>query len=250
MWSGEVLHTSKDGRVLTVEARLQLQDFDGRRLVLETTHDITDRKAWEARQRLLLSELTHRVKNTLAVVQAIAHQTGKTAGSAEEFVKRFDGRLQALSATHALLIQSDWRGADLASLAHAALEPYATGNPQRIKIAGEPIALSPDLATPFGLVFHELATNAAKYGALSRQKGTVEIGWRVDGGGNRRRSLEVSWREHGGPPAKPPKKAGFGSSLIESGIPGATVKREFLAEGLACTIKLPLPEPSKAGKSR
>jgi two-component system, chemotaxis family, CheB/CheR fusion protein len=226
-WSGELEQTRKDGRRVTVESRLQLQHLDGKALVLETTRDVSDRKIWEQRQRLLLSELTHRVKNTLSVVQSVANQTLRTTTSVEDFVDRFGGRIAALGRAHDLLVQSDWHGADLGALARRQLGPYISDNPDRLRIDGEPVSLPPDLATPFGLVLHELATNAAKYGSLRDPKGTVHLSWTVSGR-NGQRHLKVSWREKDG-------------GLIENGIADAKVKRDYLKDGLLCTIEVPLP---------
>jgi len=241
-WSGEVKHRTKDGRELTVETRIVLETMDGRRLALESTRDVTERKQWEKRQQLLLGELAHRVRNTLAVVQAIAHQSLRTSKSSEEFVERFDGRLSALASAHSLLVGSDWQGADLGTLAKAQLEPYTSDNPDRVRVDGEPVALPPDLATPFGLILHELATNAAKHGSLSRPSGTVNLSWTLNSANNSR-VLKVVWREQGGPPVKEAKTSGLGSALIEKGIASATVTREFDPAGLICTIELPLPKP-------
>src|SRR5262249_42577245 len=166
-WSGELRQKTKGERELVVESRMGLEALDGRQLVMESTRDITDRKLWEQRQTLLLGELAHRVKNTLSVVQSIAHQTLRSSPSAEDFIEHFGGRLLALDTAHSLLIQSDWKGADLAALAQRQLEPYTSDNPGRLRIEGETVVLSADLATPFGLVLHELTTNAAKYGSLT-----------------------------------------------------------------------------------
>jgi two-component system, chemotaxis family, CheB/CheR fusion protein len=245
-WTGELMHRSKDGRELVVEARLQLESFGGRRLVLESTRDATERKRWETRQRLLLSELTHRVKNTLAVVQAVAHQTLRSSSSKEDFVKSFDGRLAALASAHDLLFASNWKGADLATLAHQQLDPYVSENRDRLRIEGVPILLPADVATPFGLVLHELATNAAKHGSLSQSAGAVNVGW-TRGSRNGQQVLTVVWRETGGPPVQSPASKGFGSALIENGIPNATVTRSFASSGFACTIELPLPSEPEDG---
>jgi two-component system CheB/CheR fusion protein len=246
-WSGEVQHRAKDGRALTVEAQLDLRTVDGRRLVLESGRDTTHRKLLQARQQLLLGELTHRVKNTLAVVQSIAHQTLKNSPSPEQFVERFGGRLSAMASSHGLLVQSEWRGADLEALARLQLEPYAGENANRVSIEGPKIVLPADLATPFGLVLHELATNAAKYGSLSRPNGKVHITWgqAVRNGENH---LNVVWKEIGGPRIKQPTHQGLGSNLIDNGIPGGVARREFRAQGLVCTIELPLPEEQHHGE--
>jgi two-component system, chemotaxis family, CheB/CheR fusion protein len=241
-WSGERRQKTKDGRLLTVETRLQLESFDSGRLVLESTRDVTDRTAWEERQNMLLHELSHRVKNTLAVVQAIAHQTLRTSGSPNDFVERFEGRLTALASAHDLLMESDWQGADLAALARDHIGPYTSDRPDRLQLKGEPIALPADLATPFALVLHELATNAAKYGALADPNGTVGLEWRVIA--ESERVFEFIWQERGGPPVIAPTKSGLGSALIEGAVPNATVKREYGEYGLKCTIKIPLWDAS------
>jgi two-component system CheB/CheR fusion protein len=242
-WNGELKHKTKDGRELTIESRIILETIEGQQLALESTRDISERKAWDEQQKLLLGELTHRVKNTLAVVQSIAHQTQRFSKSNEEFTERLDGRLSALAAAHSQLVDSDWRGADLARLARRQFEPYVSKNPERAKITGEPVFLPADLATPFALVFHELATNAAKYGSFSGRAGIVDLSWasRIR---NDQPLLTVVWRESGGPPVTQPNTAGFGTMLIERAIPNATVRREFGANGLVCTIDLPLPKAS------
>jgi two-component system, chemotaxis family, CheB/CheR fusion protein len=239
-WSGELIQKAKDGREITVESRLHLEAVDGRRLVLESARDITDRKAWEAKQRLLLGELSHRVRNTLTIILAIADQTMQSTPSLEEFVKKFRGRIEALASTHNMLLQSEWQGADLASLAQHQLEPFVPdGRRSRVAINGDPITLPPDLATPIGLVLHELAVNASKFGALSTPKGSVQVTWGTTGNSGSR-TLKLTWRESDGPSVKKAKTSGFGSILIERGIPGATVHREFAPTGVICTIEVPL----------
>ena len=237
-WSGEVYYTTKDGRELAVESQIELVSRRGRRLVLESTRDISEAKAWDARQRLLLGELTHRVKNTLTVVQSLAHQTQRGSTSLDDFVERFDGRLAALANAHRLLVQSNWQGADLMALVRSQLQAYLAEDQRRVRIDGEPVMLPSQLATPFGLVLHELATNASKYGALSTPRGYVLLKWMVEG--NKASRVHVTWRECEGPPVRPPARHGFGSDLISHGVTGATVKHEFLHEGVLCTIDLPL----------
>ncbi len=241
-WSGEVRHHAKDGRELVIETDIELIDFGGRRLALESTMDVTDRRAWERQQRLLLRELTHRVKNTLAVVQSIAHQTLRASPSADEFIHRFEGRLVALGNAHNLLVDSDWRGADLRALAQSQLQLYTPAGSNRVRLTGEPVNLPAELATPLALVLHELATNAAKYGALSNDTGGVELSWTVDTEDNRR-VVNMVWQERNGPPVQPVQRTGFGSVLIRDGLPGARVRLDMPPEGLVCTIALPLPEP-------
>ncbi len=244
-WNGELQQRTKDGRDLIVESRVVLETMNGRRLALESTHDITDRKMWERRQQMLLRELSHRVKNTLAVVQAIARQTLRHAPSNADFLAQFDGRLAALGKAHNLLVASNWRGANLAELARSQLEAYASDSADRVRIAGEPAFLPADVATPLALVLHELATNASKYGSLSRPGGTVHLGWTVTGQ-NGGRTLKLVWQEQGGPQVSPPTETGLGTTLIDTAIPGARVRREFRPTGLHCTIDAPLPEQASA----
>jgi two-component system, chemotaxis family, CheB/CheR fusion protein len=193
-------------------------------------------------------KLTHRVKNTLTVVQSMARQTFRTTTSGEAFVERFEGRLSALAGAHALLVDSQWQGADLAALARHQLQAYLVGDAKRIHLEGEPVTLPADLATPFGLILHELATNAAKYGSLSSDKGNVTLSWRLEKR-NDERQLTVVWREVDGPPVKAPESNGFGSVLIEKSLPEAVVRHEFLEDGVVCTIELPLPEAEGDGST-
>jgi two-component system CheB/CheR fusion protein len=239
-WKGELCHVTKDGRRLTVESHIELVQEGGHRLVLESTRDITQSKTWEERQRLLLRELTHRVKNTLTVIQAIIHQTWRSSGSRKDFIERVDGRIHALANSHSLLVDSDWQGADLRKLVESQVSVYAAETPSRLKVEGAPMILPSDIATPLGLVLHELATNAAKYGALSNDAGGVDLSWRV-ANGNDGSALKVVWREHGGPPPRNDPDTGFGTRLIRSGLPGASVRHEFLPSGVECSIEIPLP---------
>jgi two-component system, chemotaxis family, CheB/CheR fusion protein len=239
IWSGELLHHTKDGRVVTVDAVMQVESVGSRQLALQSVRDITDRKLWEERQRILLNDQTHRLKNTLAVVQSIVHQSALTHPLVQDFVPCFDGRLEALASAHTLLSESRWEGAELAELVRTLLRPYSTEGSSRCRLEGEPVVLPPDLATPISLVFHELATNAVKYGSLSRIGGTTLVKWRVKPGEGQR-TLEFIWEEHGGPPAPDSMRQGLGSALIEGAIPNAAVRREFHPDGLVCTIQVAL----------
>jgi two-component system CheB/CheR fusion protein len=245
-WKGEVVHTTKDGRALTVETQIELIGSGEHRLALESTHDMTVAKVFEQRMRFLLRELTHRVKNTLAVMQSIVRQTWRSSKGGEDFMQRLEGRIGALSNAHSLLANTDWQGADLHELAQSQMGSYIAGNPAKLHLEGEPIRLPSSIATPFGLVLHELATNAAKYGALSADSGRVHLSWQKDGG-NKRPVLNVVWEEHDGPPVTAPKSRSFGSRLIETGVPGAKVHHEFLPDGVRCKIQIPLQGPSGDG---
>jgi two-component sensor histidine kinase len=199
--------------------------------------DVTDRKLAEARQRLLLDELNHRVKNTLAVVRSIAGQTlrgGRTLAEARDALAE---RLRALAEAHDLLTGSGWRGAGLRALAEAELGPYAG----RASAEGPDLTLGPKAALALGLALHELATNAAKHGALSVPGGRVEVAWGLEGDANER-VLRLGWRELGGPPVAATSRHGFGRTLIEQGLRhdlGGEVALEFRPEGLACELRVP-----------
>ncbi|HEX3430841.1 MAG TPA: chemotaxis protein CheB [Rhizomicrobium sp.] len=245
-WNGELRQVARDGRRLIVDSHIELVPVEGRRYVLESTRDITDSKALMERQQLLVSELTHRVKNLLTVVQGMVHQTAKRSSSIDAFVRKLDGRLTALADSQKLLVDSVWGGADLQQLIERQLAPYVGENRSRVKLDGEMVVLPADIATPFGLVLHELATNAAKYGALSEEKGLVELSWQaVDG--NNGRTLKVLWKERDGPPVRPPASTGFGSQLIKQGLASANVQYEFHSQGIECAIELVLPVPSWSG---
>jgi two-component system, chemotaxis family, CheB/CheR fusion protein len=244
-WSGELRQRAKDGRELIVQARLQLDAVNGRRLVIESTRDVTAQQAAEQRQRLMMRELTHRVRNMLTVVQAIARYTLRSDLPTPQLLERFEGRLAALAGAHTLLVQSEWLGTDLEELARQQLGAHAADDPDRIRLEGAPIMLPPDIATPLGLVLHELATNAAKHGALSNHTGRVTATW-TTGERNNHRALKFSWTEENGPAVRKPETRGFGSTLIDNAIPGAEVEREFRPDGFVCIIEVPLPAPGSA----
>lgn len=245
-WTGELFHRTKAGHLLNIESQIELTTVGDRRLVLESTRDVTDQRRWEERRQLLLSELSHRVRNTLTVVQSVARQTLKNSRSTDDFVDRFEGRLAALANAHRLLVETEWQGAELAALIESQLEAYLGTHPKRLIIEGAAVTLPPDLATPLGLVLHELATNAAKYGAFSQDGGQVTLSWRFSKGNDHRR-LMVTWQESGGPPVQPPTSKGFGGVLIDSSLPDAEVQRYFARDGLICTIELDLSEIGRDG---
>ena len=240
-WSGELKQITKDGREITVDSQIELTNTKGRRLVLESTRDVTDRKIWEERQQLLLRELAHRVKNTLAVVQSVARHTMKDSKTVADFAERLEGRLGALSRAHDLLLNSNWEGAELKELIHGQLEAYLACDLKRVEMVGDRVMLPAASATPFALVLHELATNAIKYGALSNDKGVVHLAWNVRNG-DAGRLLDVQWTEEGGPPVAIPEHAGLGRYLIEKALGNAKVVHEFKPGGVACTMEIPLAE--------
>lgn len=203
-------------------------------------HDITERKEWEARQRLMNRELAHRNKNSFAVLQAILRSTLRTARSPQEFADAFSGRLQSLAAAQDILTDSDWRSAELGAIVRQQLKFYAGPRDSRISITGPAVYLPPEFAVPFSLIFHELATNALKYGALSAPTGDIQIYWRTERPSPEVLNLRLTWKERGGPPAIVPKTLGFGSTLIEKSIAGARVENIFEPQGLTCKIDVTL----------
>jgi two-component system, chemotaxis family, CheB/CheR fusion protein len=162
--------------------------------------------------------------------------TGVGAAEQETIV----ARLQAVGKSHDLLLKSDWNGAELGALAREQLAAHLKEALPRVHLQGPPAQLPPQTATAFGLLLHELATNAAKYGALSTPKGAVTLRWELlDSGAGR--FVKIVWNEKGGPRVQAPSASGFGSYLIQYGLPEARVNREFRPEGVVCTIELPLP---------
>ena len=203
--------------------------------------DITERKQAEARQWLLTAELDHRVKNMLAVIQALVAQTQRRATNLEDFGATLRGRFQALARTNSLLSQSRWEGASLRSVVLEELDPYRQEDGRVVAIEGPDLLLRPKAATALGMAIHELATNAAKHGAWSAPEGRVEVAWEFRGapGG---RTLSLTWRERGGPKTEPPRNRGFGSVLIERTLAyemSGTVRLDFAPEGLSCEIDIP-----------
>jgi PAS domain S-box-containing protein len=234
----------KDGAVIWVRvASSTVRDSAGRFLYgIRVMEDITERKRAEAGQRLLIEELNHRVKNTLATVQSLASQTARGAPSLDVFRERLEGRLIALSRAHDQLSQRNWEHADLRAIATAALSPYLLGGSESVAVTGEPIALNPKAALTFAMIFHELATNAAKYGALSQPGGRLELTWKTQHNGSGPR-LHVEWRERDGPAVTPPERRGFGSLLVERGIGadlGGQARLDFAPTGVVCEIEVPL----------
>jgi two-component sensor histidine kinase len=201
--------------------------------------DVTERKESEAHLRLLLRELTHRSKNLLAVIQAMARQSARHTGSVDGFLAQFGSRLQALAASHDLLVHESWRGASLRDLIRTQLASYVAD--ERVAFEGPDIDLKPEAAQSLGLAIHELASNAVKFGALSVPDGQVSINWaRANGVGTG--AVAIDWRERNGPKVKARRKHGFGSMVIERNLAralDADVELTFDPDGLRCHIVIP-----------
>jgi PAS domain S-box-containing protein len=197
--------------------------------------DISDRKDAEDRQALLAREVDHRARNTLAVVQAIVRLT--QASTTPGYVSAVEGRIRALAQSHNLLSRSYWQGADLGQLVSEELAPYRTSGTAKVKVSGPAVFLPPDLAQTIALALHELATNAAKYGALSSRAGEVAMSWKLEPG-----NLVLRWGETGGPPVTPPTSQGFGTKIINASIKrqiGGKVTFDWRPQGLQCRLSLP-----------
>jgi PAS domain S-box-containing protein len=208
--------------------------------------DITERKQEEERQALLIRELHHRVKNTLATVQAIMSSTARSSASIEEFQQAFIGRVSSLSRTHTLLADDQWQTVLFRDLLRIELDPYDDDTGKRVRLDGPPIELPGDLAVPLGMAVHELTTNAVKYGALSELGGSVEVCWSVTTGASERR-LDWTWVERDGPVVEPPQREGFGSRLLERVLTRqvhAQVEIDYAPQGLRVSVQVPLPSPA------
>jgi two-component sensor histidine kinase len=206
--------------------------------------DISERKAAEGMQKLLLDELNHRVKNTLVTVQSIANQTLLASASMEDFTEKFRGRVATLADSHDLLARGNWEGAELTDLLRKLVG--IDGDSSRIALSGPAVLLRPQGALNLSLVIYELATNARKYGALSSPKGRVRVSWSVanrDGEGR----LDLDWLERDGPAVTAPAKSGFGTTLIEHSLKGVggEVVLQYDPGGLSCRILMPLASVSE-----
>ncbi len=199
----------------------------------------------------LLAELDHRVKNTLATVVALAERSGEDAVDLEDFHRRFVGRVHAIARTHEGLARSRWESMNASEVIAMTLAPFADGNPDRLLTDGDSALLPPSKVAPLTMVFHELATNAAKYGAWSRPRGRVDVTWARNGSD----MFRFRWSEHGGPELSRRPAHGYGLRLVEGLVTyelGGSADIEFLTSGLVCTFDVPFaaPEPALGGKQR
>jgi len=225
-WSNRETDAAFDLRVLLLEVVLRRIDAVAR-----------ERLRASKQEQLLMAELDHRVKNTLASIQSLVSHTGRSASSLAEFVAGLERRIGSMARAHSLLTQSRWEGASISSLIHEELDAFQR-NTGEISIAGANIILAPKAALSLSLALHELATNAAKYGALSVPSGRVAVSWTIDHSG----SLDLTWREADGPLVAPPKRRGFGSTLIERALAletGGKARLSFAPTGVVCAIALP-----------
>jgi len=228
-----------DGAVRWIEGSARfLYAPDGKpHRMVGTNMDVTERKVADEHQRLLLNELNHRVKNTLAIVQSIAQQSMRGVEAAAPIRDAFEGRLAALAAAHDVLTQRNWEAASIAHIVATATGAHHASD-GRFTMEGPALDLEPKTAVALGLAMHELGTNAVKYGALSRPDGRVEVRWSVEAG-----RLRLTWRERGGPSVTAPSRRGFGTRLLLQGLAeelGGKVSLDFNPDGLLCTVEADL----------
>src|SRR5215467_8293721 len=241
----ETVRVARDGRRIDVSLTVSpLRDRSGKVVgASKVGRDISERKRAEKLQRVLTDELSHRVKNTLATVHAIASQSLARSKSPADFVSGFSGRLQALANAHTLLTRTQMQGADVMTLVNEQVVIGAAGD--RISCSGPLLMLDSQASAHLALVLHELATNARKYGALSVPGGRLSVTWemRTNGGC----SLFLSWKESDGPEVSAPRAHGFGRALIEETVRsyGGHVSVHYHRDGLTCEIDLPLPEQAR-----
>jgi PAS domain S-box-containing protein len=253
-YSIEKRFVRKDGRVIWIAVRSStVRDIDGRFLYgVRVVQDVTERKEAEERQKLLVDELNHRVKNTLATVQSLATQTARGTDSPEAFRKAFEGRLIALSQAHDQLTRRHWKSADLRDVVEGATTPYLARSQEQIAIDGDTVMVTPRVALTLALALHELTTNASKYGALSVPAGSIEVRWRIVRVPSRPPLLSIEWRERNGPEVTVPTRQGFGSRFIEGSVASelqGTARLDYDPAGLVCTMEFPLEAATPDARS-
>jgi PAS domain S-box-containing protein len=243
--------TTDKGERMLLSTKSPLFDEDGNIVgTIGVSTDITEREARARHIEFIMRELSHRSKNLLSVIIAISRQSIRQSASLEDFGMRFNERLSALARLHDVLVQQEWRGASLHTIAQSQIAPFA-GN--RLNLDGPTINVRPDVAQVLSMVFHELATNAAKYGALSASEGTVSVTWRLMGDEEKR--LSIQWQELKGPPVLPAQRRGFGSIVVERmalQISGASASLKYISAGVIWYLEAPLdsfvtPAPSEFG---
>jgi PAS domain S-box-containing protein len=241
MPNGEIRWLHSRGRIIRSDDGAPVEGFG-------VMIDVTERKHAEERQKVLVAELDHRVKNTLASVGAVVQRTRDEDRSLDEFIETLDGRIYSMAHTHSLLSLSHWEGASLAALVNAELKPYATSNNH--SVAGPETVLKADAAQVVATVLHELTTNASKYGGLSSAAGHVAVSWHLYRSPHpaQTQMLAIEWVESGGPAVKLPDRRGYGTSVICDQIPyelNGLVDLSFTPGGVHCRIDLPLLRVAK-----
>jgi PAS domain S-box-containing protein len=239
----EVAGQRKDGSSFPMELEVSEMAVSGRRMFTGVVRDISNRKQAEERQKLLITELDHRVKNILAQVAVVAVSTRQGSSSIDEFLRSLNGRIQSMAAAHGMLSESGWKSVGLAALVHSQVAPFSTG--ENVKISGTDVMLTATETPAVAMVLHELVTNAIKHGALSISAGQVSISWDRKTNGHRAANLVLVWRERGGPRVAREVQTGYGTSLIRGLVPhelGGSVDLVFASDGVNCTIEFPLEQ--------
>jgi PAS domain S-box-containing protein len=216
--------------------------------LLKILRDETAARLAEEQRVLLLHELNHRIKNTLATVQSIAEQTLRASNADPDTRENLTSRLIALSQAHDVLVEESWAGAELHPIVAKALIPFEHKADGAFSIDGPPVRLSPQQAVATALVLHELATNAVKHGSLRAPDGKVAVTWNLSMDSRGGRHMTLLWEESGGPPVRPPARSGFGSRLIARSFgaeSGGEARIDFRPEGVRCSLKLPLSSPEE-----
>ncbi|MDB5613158.1 MAG: hypothetical protein JWQ22_811 [Devosia sp.] len=231
------------GRWLTMRGRVYQRDADGKPLVMMgASIDISESKQTAEHTRLLLRELNHRVKNTLAMIQSVARQTIRQNPDPKDFIEAFSGRLRTISDAHVLLADRDWTGVQLFEVIGSQLGPQFRTRPDRAEISGDDVMLPADHAVGLGLILHELTTNAHRYGAWSSSQGIVRIDWEIQT--TPVRGLSLTWREQGGPVVQKPDEFGLGTRLIQRSLAkvlDSEVELKFEPDGVVAKVWMPLP---------
>ena len=236
----ELLYRRPDGKTVNLLAQAApILDHDGKaEIAIVALQDITGRKAAEAHQQLLINELSHRAKNLLAIIQSIAQQSFRGDDPTSAQLARFEGRLGALSAAHGILTQEKWEAVPLRRLICDTFTAVRSDD-ERLVMEGPDLMLPPKVSVSLAMAIHELATNATKYGSLTRDEGTVAIRWR-----NEDDRLRLTWKEYGGPHVSLPTKRGFGTRMIERGLAaelGGEVRIHYDPDGVRCEVDAPMP---------
>jgi len=245
-YSREKRYIKKDGQFVwvNVTASLQRSEFGEPLYAILVIEDIAFRKEAEHRQRLLVGELSHRVKNIMSMVQSIANQSLRPSNDSERYVNAFRARLQAMARAHDLLTQESWQRADLAALVESQATVNGAIESTRVTVHGPPLMLQGQVALNLALVIHELASNALRHGSLSHPEGRLDVSWSIDNSVSPR-VIDLTWRELNGPVVQPPTELGFGSKLIERSLKrglGADVDLSWEPNGLVVHMRLPVPE--------
>jgi PAS domain S-box-containing protein len=247
-WNGELLHKAADGSDVWVESRQELIRVGGRQVILETNRDITERRRADNLRDLLLAEINHRVKNTLAIVQSLAHQTAKTSETVSQFARRFDGRLHALAGAHSILTESNWVGAPIEGLVRAQLVLHGERT-AAVSYEGEDVFLPPQVAVQMSLAINELTTNALQHGALTRPTGRVAIRWLVEPSEDLD-ILSFEWVETGTMHDSFTRGQGFGLKFLDrlNHLPSIKAETKFEPDRLTAriTIDIPREQPGPA----